>query len=219
MCKGTIQQFVEAFFDSVIFADPSENAPLVLKFVLDFLDQEAMRNGITDPAVVHAWKTNALVLRFWMQLIHNPDCLFDVQRQQCLDASLVVVGQTLIDAFSQSDMPLSKESPSSKLLFAKEISRYRPVAAEMFRRIRHETHVPEKVFYEHVALTSKLFGEGMSSTTAVGELLNWVKANGLRLVELLDEDPLSAKHRLGERFKQIVHCSIAEPEHIYATLR
>ncbi|KAH7725495.1 Plexin [Aphelenchoides avenae] len=183
------------------------------------LDHEASRNGITDPEVIHSWKTNAVVLRFWMQLIHNPDCLFDVQRQHYLDSSFVVIGQTMIDAFSRSDIPLGKESPSSKLLFAKEISRYRPVAAEMFRRVQQMPPISDKVFYEHISSLSKSFGEGMSSTTAVGELLNWVKANGLRLVDMLDQDPVSVKQRLGERLRQIVHCSIVEPEHIYATLR
>lgn len=113
-----------------------------------------------------------------MQLIHNPDCLFDVQRQHYLDSSFVVIGQTMIDAFSRSDIPLGKESPSSKLLFAKEISRYtvvyyhlsednlnssrtfsfryRPVAAEMFRRIQQTPPVSDKMFYEHVSSLSKV---------------------------------------------------------------
>lgn len=60
---------------------------------------------------------------------------------------------------------------------------------------------------------------GLSGTSAVGELFTWVKANGIRLVELLEQDPQAVKHRLGERLRQIVHCSIAEPEHIYATLQ
>lgn len=100
-----------------------DNVPIVMKYVLDFLDEQAVRNNVTDPDTIHAWKTNAVVLRFWMQLIHTPDCLFDIQRHTCVDASMVVVGQTLMDAFSRSDVPLGKESPSSKLLFAKEIAR------------------------------------------------------------------------------------------------
>lgn len=102
------------------------------------------------------WKTNALILRFWMQLIHNPDCLFDVQRQQCLDASLTVIGQTLIDAFSRSEHTLGKESPSSKLLFAKDIARYRPLSSEMFRRIKQQPSVNEKIFYDYVNSMSKV---------------------------------------------------------------
>jgi len=224
MCKGTIQRFVEDFFDAVMLEDglgyaPKE-VPIVMKYVLDFLDAEAARNDMNDPEVLHAWKTNVIVLRFWMQLIHNPDCLFDVQRQPCLDASLSVIGQTLIDAFSRSDLPLGKESPSSKLLFAKEIARYRPVAAQMFRRVRSDQPpINTKQFYEYIGSMSKPMGEGMSGTTAVGELLNWAKANGLRLVELLEQDPIAVQHRLGERLRQIVQCSLLEPEHIYATLQ
>uniref|UniRef100_A0A915D9Z4 IPT/TIG domain-containing protein n=1 Tax=Ditylenchus dipsaci TaxID=166011 RepID=A0A915D9Z4_9BILA len=228
MCKGTIQKFVEGFFDSVMFVNDSsccppamtDNVPIVMKYVLDFLDEEALRNNVSDPEVVHAWKTNAVVLRLWMQLIHNPDSLFDVQRQTSVDGSMVVVGQTLMDAFSRSDVPLGKESPSSKLLFAKEISKYRPIAAQMFRRVKsQQASISNKQFYEYIGAMSRFLGEGLSSTTAVGELLNWVKANGLRLVELLQQDPVAVKHRLGERLRQIVHCTIVEPEHIYATLQ
>jgi plexin A len=74
--------------------------------------------------MVHSWKSNCWVLRFWQQLLHNPDLIFDVSRQPCLAGSLSVLGQTLVDAFSQSDFVLGKESPSSKLLFAREIAKY-----------------------------------------------------------------------------------------------
>ena len=80
-----------------MLARSHDRVPVVLKYVLDFLDREAERNGVTDQDVIHAWKTNAIVLRFWMQLLNNPDCLFDIQRQHCLDASLIVIGQTLMD--------------------------------------------------------------------------------------------------------------------------
>uniref|UniRef100_A0AC35GW44 Plexin cytoplasmic RasGAP domain-containing protein n=2 Tax=Panagrolaimus sp. PS1159 TaxID=55785 RepID=A0AC35GW44_9BILA len=149
-CKGTIQNFVTDFFDSIMITHSYDRVPVVLKYVLDFLDREAERNGVIDQDIIHAWKTNAIVLRFWMQLIHNPDCLFDIQRQHCLDASLVVIGQTLMDAFSQSDYPLGKESPSSKLLFAKDIARYRPIANNMFLRLKNEPPVDDKLFYEHI---------------------------------------------------------------------
>uniref|UniRef100_A0A7E4V2I7 Plexin-A4 n=1 Tax=Panagrellus redivivus TaxID=6233 RepID=A0A7E4V2I7_PANRE len=217
-CKGTIQKFVADFFDSVMFAHPSDPVPVILKYVLDFLDHEAERNGVTDPEVVHAWKTNAVVLRFWMQLIHNPDCLFDIQRQPCLDASLIVVGQTLMDSFSQTEYPLGKESPSSKLLFAKDIAHYKPIASSMFMRMKHEPVVDDKLFYEHINAISKTFNEGVSSTFAINELLHWVKANGLKLVEMLAHDQIASHHRLAERLEQIVHCTLSDQEHIYATL-
>ena len=41
---------------------------------------QALEHGITDPEVVHAWKSNALPLRFWVNLIKNPHFLFDIPK-------------------------------------------------------------------------------------------------------------------------------------------
>ncbi|KAK6041929.1 hypothetical protein COOONC_20566, partial [Cooperia oncophora] len=40
----------------------------------------ALEHGITDAEVVHAWKSNALPLRFWVNLIKNPHFVFDIQK-------------------------------------------------------------------------------------------------------------------------------------------
>uniref|UniRef100_A0A1I7Y844 Sema domain-containing protein n=1 Tax=Steinernema glaseri TaxID=37863 RepID=A0A1I7Y844_9BILA len=216
--KGTIQKFVDDFFDAALFLHQPE-VPAVLKYLFDFLDHQAERNQVTDPDVVHSWKTNAFILRFWVNLIKNPNMLFDIQRQDFLDSSLSVIGQTLIDACSRSQFPLGKESPSSKLLFAKDICRYRPIAFDMFRRVKRQATIGEKQLYEHTNSMSKSVNEGVSSTAAVGELLQWVKANGVRFSDMLCRDPIAIQHRLPDRLQQIVQCSITEPEHIYATLQ
>ncbi|CAD5219426.1 unnamed protein product [Bursaphelenchus okinawaensis] len=222
MCKGTIQQFIDEFLNSVMYSqvDVSE-VPVVLKYVMDFLDQQALKNGVSDPELIHAWKTNAYVLRFWMQLLHNPDALFDIPRQSYVNSSLVVIGQTLIDAFSHSDVPLGKESPSSKLLFAKDIAKYRPVATRMFSRIRQQPRVDNDKFFEYIkTLTTESCG--MSPHMAMNELLNWSKANILRLTDLLNQDQTCLKQRLAERLQESARCSLVPsepPDHIYATLQ
>ncbi|CAD5226439.1 unnamed protein product [Bursaphelenchus xylophilus] len=222
MCKGTIQQFIDEFLNAVMYSNVDIcEVPVVLKYVMDFLDQQAIRNGVSDPEVIHAWKTNAYVLRFWVQLLHNPDSLFDINRQNYVNSSLVVIGQTLIDAFSHSEVPLGKESPSSKLLFAKDIAKFRPVATRMFSRIRQQPRVDNEKFFEYIrTLTTESCG--MSAHLAVNELLNWSKANILRLTDLLDQDPVSVKLRLGERLQESARCSLVPsdpPDHIYATLQ
>ena len=210
---------MEAFLDSVTLAD-CVDIPVELKFVLDFLDDEASRNGVTDPSVIRAWKTNAVVLRFWMQLLHNPDTTFDVQRQHSLLPSLAVVGQTLVDTFSQSNLVLGKESPSSKLLFAREIANYHPLVGEMFARIAGQRPLIEHQRFlcylgSSTAAASAAVSGSASWSTAVFELLNWVKAYGLSLLDLMEQDPIAAQHRLGEHLRQIVHCSLVESEHVY----
>lgn len=62
----------------------------------------------------------------------------------------------------------------------------------------------------------------MSVNMAMNELLNWSKANILRLSDLLEQDPMSVKQRLGERLQETARCSLvpSEPtDHIYATLQ
>lgn len=74
---------------------------------------------------MHAWKSNALPLRFWVNLIKNPDFIFDIQKPCKIEGSLNVVAQTLMDSCSTQENHLTKDSPSSKLLFANEIEKYK----------------------------------------------------------------------------------------------
>ena len=51
----------------------------------------------------------------------NPDFVFDIHKSNIVDACLSVVAQTLMDSCSMSEIRLTKDSPSSKLLYAKVI--------------------------------------------------------------------------------------------------
>uniref|UniRef100_A0A0N4VZP6 Plexin_cytopl domain-containing protein n=1 Tax=Haemonchus placei TaxID=6290 RepID=A0A0N4VZP6_HAEPC len=64
-------------------------------------------------------------LRFWVNLIKNPHFVFDIQKPTKVEGCLSVVAQTLMDACSTQDHQLTKDSPSSKLLFAKDMYQYR----------------------------------------------------------------------------------------------
>ena len=121
--KGTVQQFVDDFFRTIL--SPNDSLPPPIKWLFDLLDNEAQAQGITDPEVVHAWKSNCLPLRFWVNFIKNPDFIFDISKSPTVDASLGVIAQTFIDACSTTEHKLGKDSPSNKLLFAKDIPRYR----------------------------------------------------------------------------------------------
>jgi hypothetical protein len=49
MCKGTVQQYIDAFFDAVTFSSAeTSDVPVVLKYVFDFLDMEAARNNVSN---------------------------------------------------------------------------------------------------------------------------------------------------------------------------
>jgi len=50
----------------------------------------------------------SLPLRFWVNVIQNPDFVFDVEKTPIVDSCLKVIGQTLIDSCSTHEHHLSK---------------------------------------------------------------------------------------------------------------
>ena len=67
----------------------------------------------------------SLPLRFWVNVVKNPDFVFDIHKSNIVDSCLSVVAQTFMDSCSMSDHRLGKDSPSSKLLYAKDIPKYK----------------------------------------------------------------------------------------------
>ncbi|PNI20177.1 PLXNB2 isoform 6, partial [Pan troglodytes] len=54
--KGTLQQFVDNFFQSVLA--PGHAVPPAVKYFFDFLDEQAEKHNIQDEDTIHIWKTN-----------------------------------------------------------------------------------------------------------------------------------------------------------------
>lgn len=52
-----IHSVLEKLFRS-IWSLPNSRAPFAIKYFFDFLDAQAESKKITDPDVVHIWKTN-----------------------------------------------------------------------------------------------------------------------------------------------------------------
>jgi len=67
----------------------------------------------------------SLPLRFWVNVVKNPDFVFDVHKTSAVDCCLSVIAQTLMDSCSVSEQKLGKHSSSSKLLYARDIPKYR----------------------------------------------------------------------------------------------
>lgn len=60
-----------------------------------------------------------------MNVIKNPQFVFDIHKNSITDACLSVVAQTFMDSCSTSEHKLGKDSPSNKLLYAKDIPNYK----------------------------------------------------------------------------------------------
>jgi len=51
---------------------------------------------------------DSLPLRFWVNVIQNPQFIYDVRKSDAVDCCFAVIGQALIDSCSQSEHLLSK---------------------------------------------------------------------------------------------------------------
>ena len=75
------------------YAPDADSLPVAVKYLFDFLDDEAASSRINDVDVVHMWKNNSIALRFWVNLIKNPEFVFDISKSATVDACLSVIAQ------------------------------------------------------------------------------------------------------------------------------
>uniref|UniRef100_A0A4W5MK63 Plexin cytoplasmic RasGAP domain-containing protein n=1 Tax=Hucho hucho TaxID=62062 RepID=A0A4W5MK63_9TELE len=106
--KGTLQKFVDDVFVAIL--NTKRPPPIAVRFFFDFLDDMAEKHGIDDPETVHIWKTNSLPLRFWVNILKNPQFVFDVQVTDSVDAVLSVIAQTFIDSCTTSEHKVGRVS-------------------------------------------------------------------------------------------------------------
>uniref|UniRef100_A0AC35U8H4 Sema domain-containing protein n=1 Tax=Rhabditophanes sp. KR3021 TaxID=114890 RepID=A0AC35U8H4_9BILA len=205
--KGTVQKFIEEFF-AVIFSTSSTSRqyffPMCIKYMFDFMDEQAMEHGITDEEVVHAWKSNALPLRFWVNLIKNPHFLFDIAKPTKIEGNLNVVAQTLMDACSTQEQNLTKDSPSSKLLFAKDIPTHRCKVNRYYSEIRRMPPISEPEMASYFAEESKLHQNQFYIYTALNELYCYVEQYKEAIFEDLSSNELSNTQGITSKFQQMI---------------
>lgn len=209
--KGTLQKFVDDLFETIFSTAHRGSAlPLAIKYMFDFLDDQALLHGITDPEVVHTWKSNSLPLRFWVNLIKNPNFVFDIHKSNIVDSCLSVVAQTFMDSCSTSDHRLGKDSPSSKLLYAKDIPAYRQWVERYYADIRDMSAISDQDMNAMLAEESRLHTTEFNTNCALHELYTYAVKYNEQLTVTLEEDEFSQKQRLAFKLEQ-VH-NIMSPE-------
>ncbi|KAJ1062709.1 hypothetical protein K5549_021522 [Capra hircus] len=199
--KGTLQQFVDNFFQSVLA--PGGAVPPAVKYFFDFLDEQAEKHDIRDEDTVHIWKTNSLPLRFWVNILKNPHFIFDVHVHEVVDASLSVIAQTFMDACTRTEHKLSRDSPSNKLLYAKEISTYKKMVEDYYKGIRQMVQVSDQDMNTHLAEISRAHTDSLNTLVALHQLYQYTQKYYDEIINALEEDPAAQKMQLAFRLQQI----------------
>ncbi|XP_056311631.1 plexin-C1-like [Danio aesculapii] len=203
--KVAVHSFVENLFKS-IWGLPNNKAPLAVKYFFDFLDAQADRKKITDPDVLHIWKTNSLPLRFWVNILKNPDFVFsDMEKSPHLDGCLSVIAQAFMDSFSLADTHLDKHSPTNKLLYGKDIPQYKQEVKSYYKLVKDQTSISSQELKTFLQQESKKHQNEFNESAALRELYKYMQRYFTEISQKLEQTdaPSNLKenmHRVKELF-------------------
>ncbi|XP_065306120.1 plexin-B-like [Dermacentor albipictus] len=204
--KGTIQKFVDDFLHNILTVN--EALPCAVKWLFDLLDTTASTYGIVDAEVCHAWKSNSLPLRFWVNLVKNPDFIFDIEKTPILDACLSVIAQTFMDACSTTEHRLGKDSPSNKLLFARDIPSYRRLVCKFYQDVAALPPVSDQDMRSAMHALSVAHAGEVDVLNALKELYIYVTKYSEQILEALEDDEACQELQLAQRLETVA-CTLS----------
>uniref|UniRef100_A0A671KVJ7 Plexin-B1 n=1 Tax=Sinocyclocheilus anshuiensis TaxID=1608454 RepID=A0A671KVJ7_9TELE len=199
--KGTLQKFVDDLFTVIL--STSQPVPLAIKYFFDLLDDQAVRHGISDSETIHIWKTNSLPLRFWINIVKNPQFIFDVQVSDNVDAVLSVIAQTFMDSCTTTEHKLGRDSPINKLLYARDIPRYKQMVERYYADIKQTISANDQEMNSALAELSRNYSGELNYLVALHELYKYINKYYDQIITALEEDTTAQKMQLGYRLQQI----------------
>ncbi|XP_062401569.1 LOW QUALITY PROTEIN: plexin-A1b [Sardina pilchardus] len=203
--KGTLQKFVDDLFETIFSTAHRGSAlPLAIKYMFDFLDEQADKHLISDSDVRHTWKSNCLPLRFWVNVIKNPQFVFDIHKNSITDACLSVVAQTFMDSCSTSEHKLGKDSPSNKLLYAKDIPNYKNWVERYYSDIARMPAISDQDMSAYLAEQSRLHLSQFNSLSALHEIYSYIVKYKDEILSALEKDEQARRQRLRCKLEQVI---------------
>uniref|UniRef100_A0A8B9LUM4 Plexin-B1 n=1 Tax=Astyanax mexicanus TaxID=7994 RepID=A0A8B9LUM4_ASTMX len=186
--KGTLQKFVDDLFTVIL--STSRPVPLAVKYFFDLLDDQAAHHGISDSETIHIWKTNSLPLRFWINIVKNPQFIFDVQASDNVDAVLSVIAQTFMDSCTIHYLGI-------------DIPRYKQMVERYYADIRQTISASDQEMNSALAELSRNYSGELNYLVALHELYKYINKYYDQIITALEEDTTAQKMQLGYRLQQI----------------
>ncbi|KAJ4928630.1 hypothetical protein JOQ06_004260 [Pogonophryne albipinna] len=172
--EGTLQKFVDDLFTAIL----SRPVPLAVKHFFDLLDDQALQHGITDPETIHVWKSNSLPLRFWINILQNPQFIFDVQTSDHVGDVLSVIAQTFMDSCTIAEAGTGEisvtDSPINKLLHARDTPRYKQMVERYYAEVRQTLSASDQEVNSGLAELSRNYTAEVNCLVALHELYKYI---------------------------------------------
>lgn len=170
--KSTVHTYVNDVMQSIL--KPTK-IPKAVCYFFKYLDSEAVRNKINDPDVLHIWKNNSLLLRYWVNTLKNPEFVFDIEKTTIVDSCLNVITQAFMDACTVTSIKLNKDAPSNKLLYAKDVKEYKKWVKEFYDLVSSKDTIPDNEMEKCLLALPKKFKVEFNQSAAVQQMLNMLR--------------------------------------------
>uniref|UniRef100_S4RVK4 Plexin B3 n=1 Tax=Petromyzon marinus TaxID=7757 RepID=S4RVK4_PETMA len=185
-----------------IFFSENQHIPQASEYLLN-VAKCTLCCGVADAETLHIWKTNSLPLRFWVNILKNPQFVFDVHVSDITDSALTVIAQTFMDSCTTVEQKLGRDSPINKLLYAREIPRYKKMVEKYYADVRQMSPVSDQEMNAFLAEESRNNGGELNTMVALHELYKYIIKYYDQLITALEEDPVAQKMQLSYRLQQV----------------
>ncbi|KAK6483283.1 plexin A3 [Huso huso] len=110
-----------------------------------------------------------------------------------------------MDSCSTSEHHLGKDSPSNKLLYAKDIPNYKNCVERYYRDIAKMPAISDQDMDAYLVEQSRLHANEFNTLSALSELYFYVNKYKEEILTSLDRDVYCRKHKLRQKLEQAIN--------------
>lgn len=185
--RNYIQKYVDNFMDAMFCSNDGANVPLSIKYLFQFFDQEAEKEG--KPGLAKAWKNNVLPLRYWSTIMANPQYVLDVGVFSYTHACLRILVQVIKDTCDGRIKEYKDQDFSpSRLLYSTFMKGYISKLDNYYLFIHNLGRVDSEDLKQESIKVEQEFQGIFDLTSTQQKLYSFVADNQKELMDALNED-------------------------------
>ncbi|VDI79553.1 Hypothetical predicted protein [Mytilus galloprovincialis] len=200
LTKLLLSECIDTTFESLI--DP-QSLSIPIRYFIGMLDKLGKTYGV-EQDVLQSWKNECYATRVWAPLIGKPDILFDVSVPAYVGPCMDILKQVFVESFTQTAHKVNKESPPQKLLFHKDIPRYRKPIGPFFIRLEPVT---DKEFWSEMdEISDKQKSElRFSRQSALHQLYNlYIGKYKSQIINDLEDIEEASNIKLASKLEEVI---------------
>ncbi|XP_076112674.1 plexin-A2-like isoform X1 [Mytilus galloprovincialis] len=201
LTKLLLSECIDTTFENLI--DP-QSSSIPIRYFIGMLDKLGKNFGV-DQDVLQSWKNECYATRVWAPLIGKPDILFDVSVPAYVEPCMDILRQVFVESFTQTAHKINKESPSQKLLFHKDIPRYRKLISPFFIRLEPVTDNEFWSEMDEISDKQKLEPMRFSRQSALQQLYNlYIRKHKTKIINDLEDMEEATDLQLANKLEEVI---------------